>query len=56
MGYFTYARGYSPEAYNTTQAISSNAAQAQANLQLAPTEGASITLRSVPRAPISTTH
>jgi iron complex outermembrane recepter protein len=38
MGYFTYARGYSPEAYNTTQAISSNAAQAQSSLQLAPTE------------------
>jgi iron complex outermembrane receptor protein len=38
MGYITYARGYSPEAYNTTQAISSNPAQAKANLQLAPTE------------------
>jgi len=38
MGYFTYARGYSPEAYNTTQAISSNPAQAQSSLQLAPTE------------------
>ncbi len=38
MGYFTYARGYSPEAYNTTQAISSNSAQAQSSLQLAPTE------------------
>jgi iron complex outermembrane recepter protein len=38
MGYFTYARGYSPEAYNTTQAISSNPTQAKSSLQLAPTE------------------
>jgi iron complex outermembrane recepter protein len=38
MGYVTYARGYSPEAYNTTQAISSNPAQAKSALQLAPTE------------------
>jgi iron complex outermembrane recepter protein len=38
MAYFTYARGYSPEAYNTTQAISSNPAQAKSSLQLAPTE------------------
>ena len=38
MGYFTYARGYSPEAYNTTQAISSIPAQAKSSLQLAPTE------------------
>jgi iron complex outermembrane recepter protein len=33
MGYITYARGYSPEAYNTTQAIS-----AGSPLGLAPTE------------------
>jgi iron complex outermembrane receptor protein len=38
MAYFTYARGYSPEAYNTTQAISSNPAQAKSTLGLAPTE------------------
>jgi iron complex outermembrane receptor protein len=38
MAYFTYARGYSPEAYNTTQAISSNPAQAKPTLGLAPTE------------------
>jgi iron complex outermembrane receptor protein len=38
MGYFTYARGYSPEAYNTAEAISSNPAQARSSLQLAPTE------------------
>jgi iron complex outermembrane recepter protein len=38
MGYFTYARGYSPEAYNTTQAISSNPAQGSPTLQIAPTE------------------
>jgi iron complex outermembrane receptor protein len=33
MGYITYARGYSPEAYNTTQAISPGT-----SLGLAPTE------------------
>jgi iron complex outermembrane receptor protein len=38
MAYFTYARGYSPSAYNTTQAISNNPAQARSSLQLAPTE------------------
>jgi iron complex outermembrane recepter protein len=39
MGYLTYARGYSPEAYNTTQAISSNpAVGVPATLGLAPTE------------------
>ena len=38
MGYATYARGYSPEAYNTTQAISSNPAQGSPTLGLAPTE------------------
>jgi iron complex outermembrane recepter protein len=39
MGYVTYARGYSPEAYNTTQAISSNpAVGVPATLGLAPTE------------------
>ncbi|HMK84553.1 MAG TPA: TonB-dependent receptor [Steroidobacteraceae bacterium] len=38
MGYITYARGYSPEAYNTTQAISSNPAQAAPTLGIAPTE------------------
>ncbi len=38
MAYLTYARGYSPSAYNTTQAISSNPAQAKSTLQLAPTE------------------
>jgi iron complex outermembrane receptor protein len=38
MGYFTYARGYSPEAYNTAQAISSNPAQGSPTLGIAPTE------------------
>jgi iron complex outermembrane receptor protein len=38
MGYVTYARGYSPEAYNTTQAISSNPALGSPTLGLAPTE------------------
>jgi iron complex outermembrane receptor protein len=38
LAYVTYARGYSPSAYNTAQAISSNPTQAQSSLQLAPTE------------------
>jgi iron complex outermembrane receptor protein len=38
MAYFTYARGYSPSAYNTAQAISSDPTQAKSSLQLAPTE------------------
>jgi iron complex outermembrane receptor protein len=38
MGYIKYARGYSPEAYNTAQAISSDPTQAAAKLGLAPTE------------------
>jgi len=37
MAYFTYARGYAPEAYNTSQAISSVPQQAASKLSLAPT-------------------
>ncbi len=37
MAYFTYARGYSPAAFNTSQAISSDPQQASPKLGLAPT-------------------